>query len=131
MNRKGVFIGVLFIFILCVIGLWNAFRFNSSYKVVIKNESNTDVYDIEISFKDGNGNYTIIENIDGIKSDDSFTARFYTDEVSGENSVVLRYEDSKGEYKEEILVGYLEKGYSGKVIHKIKHSFITYAFFLL
>ena len=37
-----------------------------------------------------------------------------TNSIQGENAIILTYKDNKGISYEESVVGYLEKGYSGK-----------------
>lgn len=37
-----------------------------------------------------------------------------TNNIQGENAIILAYKDNKGDFHEEYIVGYLEKGYSGK-----------------
>lgn len=121
MNRKIKFIlFALVIFLLVVIGILK-FNFSSGYKISITNNTNTTIENLELRYKVGD----IIQNISQIESKKSWKGTIDTNSIQGENAIILTYKNNKGTSYEEYVVGYLEKGYSGKadvVINKIDEN---------
>lgn len=111
MSKKNkIIIGVVILFTLVVIGIYK-FSFSSGYKISITNNTNKTVEKLELKYKVGN----IIQTISQIESKNSWKDTIDTHSIKGENAIILTYKDSKGNSYEEYVVGYLEKGYSGKV----------------
>ncbi|AQR94341.1 hypothetical protein [Clostridium saccharoperbutylacetonicum] len=121
MNRKIKFIlFALVIFLLVVIGILK-FNFSSGYKISIANNTNKTIENLELRYKVGD----IIQNISQIESKKSWKGAIDTNSIQGENAIILTYKNNKGTSYEEYVVGYLEKGYSGKadvVINKIDEN---------
>ncbi|WP_459480959.1 hypothetical protein [Clostridium saccharoperbutylacetonicum] len=121
MTRKIKFIlFALVIFLLVVIGILK-FNFSSRYKISITNNTNKTIENLELRYKVGD----IIQNISQIESKKSWKGTIDTNSIQGENAIILTYQNNKGTSYEEYVVGYLEKGYSGKadvVINKIDEN---------
>lgn len=121
MNMKIKFIlFALVIFLLVVIGILK-FNFSSGYKISITNNTNKTIENLELRYKVDD----IIQNISQIESKKSWKGTIDTNSIQGENAIILTYKNSKGTSYEEYVVGYLEKGYSGKadvVINKINEN---------
>lgn len=121
MSKKNkIVIVALIVFILGVIGIIK-FSFISGYKISITNNTNKTVENLELKYKVGN----IIQTISQIESKKYWKYIIDTNSIQGENAIILTYKDNKGNFYEEYVVGYLEKGYSGKanvVINKIDEN---------
>lgn len=110
MSKKNkIIIGVLILFLLGVISIYK-FSFNSGYKISITNNTNKTIEKLELKYKVGN----IIQSISQIEPKKSWKDTIDTKKIQGENAIILTYKDNKGNSYEEYVVGYLEKGYSGK-----------------
>lgn len=121
MSKKNkIIIGALIVFLLGVIGIVK-FSFSSGYKISIDNNTNETVENLNLKYKVGN----TIQTVSQIKSKKSWKDTIDTNIIQGENAIILTYKDNKGNFYEEYVVGYLEKGYSGKanvVINKIDEN---------
>jgi hypothetical protein len=121
MSKKNIIIiSVLIVFLLGVIGIVK-FGFSSGYKVSITNNTNKTIVNLELKYKVGN----TIQTISQIESKKSWKGTIDTNSIKGENQITLIYKDNKGTSYEECVIGYLEKGYSGKVnvvINKINEN---------
>ena len=121
MSKKNkIIIDLLILFLLGVVGICK-FSFNSGYKISITNNTNKTVEKLELKYKFAN----IIQTISQIESKKSWKGAIDTNNIQGENAIILTYKDNKGNSYEEYVVGYLEKGYSGKanvVINKIDEN---------
>ena len=109
-KKNKIIIGILILFLLVVIIIVK-FNFNRGYKISITNNSNKTVEKLELKYKSGNE----IQTISKIESEKSWKYTVDTSTLQGENAIILSYKDNKGNYYKEYVVGYLEKGYSGKV----------------
>lgn len=111
MSKKNkLIVGIVILFILIVVGVFK-FTVSSGYKISITNNTNKTVEKLELKYRDGN----IIQSISQIEGKNSWKYTVDTNSIEGENSIILEYKDNKGNSYEEYVVGYLEKGYSGKV----------------
>ncbi len=118
MSKKNkIIISVLIVFLIVVIGVFK-FSFSSGYKISIDNNTNKTIENLELKYYVGN----TIKTISQIEPKKSWKDNIDTNSIQGENAIILTYKDNKGNSYEESVVGYLEKGYSGKsnvVINKI------------
>lgn len=110
-KRNKIVIGLLVIFIIGIIGVFKV-NFGNGYKITITNNTNEIVKDLEIRYKTGG---VIIQNIFGIQPKDSWRYKLDTKNIQSENAIILKYKDYEGNSYEEYIVGYLEKGYFGRV----------------
>lgn len=113
-KKHMVILGGLLVFLLAlasVMKILNIGNFSNGYKVTIENNSNKTIKNVELKYKVGSN----IKIIDEIAANESCKENINTDNVQGENSIILVYKDINGHSHEECVVGYLEKGYSGKV----------------
>lgn len=121
MSKKNkIMIGVLIVFLLGVIGIVKV-NFTSGYKISITNDTKKTITNLELKYKVGN----TIQTISQIQSKKSWKDTIDTNSIQEENSIILTYKDNEGNSYEEYVVGYLEKGYSGKVsvvINKIDEN---------
>lgn len=108
-KKNKIIIGVLILFLLGVISIYK-FSFSSGYKISITNNTNKTIEKLELKYKVGN----IIQSISQIEPKKSWKDTIDTKKIQGENAIILTYKDNKGNSYEEYVVGYLEKGYSGK-----------------
>ncbi len=116
-KKNKIIISVLVVFSILVIGVFK-FSFSSGYKISIENKTNKTIENLELKYYVGN----TIKTISQIEPQKSLKYNIDTNSIQGENSIILTYKDNKGNSYEESVVGYLEKGYSGKsnvVINKI------------
>lgn len=104
-----IIIGVLILFLLGIIGVFKI-NFSNGYKISITNNTNKIVRDLEIRYKTGG---VVIQNIPQIQPKDSWEYIINTNNIQGENAIILKYKDNNGNSHEEYIVGYLEKGYYG------------------
>ena len=118
MNKKNkIIISVLVVLLIVAISVFK-FSFSSGYKISIDNNTNKTIENLELKYYVGN----TIKTISKIEPKKSWKDNIDTNNIQGENSIILTYKDNKGNSYEESVVGYLEKGYSGKsnvVINKI------------
>lgn len=118
MSKKNkLIISSLLVFLIAVIGVFK-FSFNSGYKISIENNTNKTIENLELKYYVGN----TIKTISQIEPKKSWKYNIDTNSIQGENAIILTYKDNKGNSYKEYVVGYLEKGYSGKstvVINKI------------
>lgn len=104
-----IIIGVLILFLLGIIGVFKI-NFSNGYKISITNNTNKIVRDLEIRYKTGG---VVIQNIPQIQPKDFWEYIINTNNIQGENAIILKYKDNNGNSHEEYIVGYLEKGYYG------------------
>jgi hypothetical protein len=110
MSKKNkTIISVLVAFLILVIGVFK-FSFSSGYKISIENKTDKTIANLELKYKNGN----TIKTISQIEPKKSLEYNIDTNSIQGENAIILTYKDNKGISYEESVVGYLEKGYSGK-----------------
>lgn len=118
MSKKNkIIISVLVVFLTVVIGVFK-FSFSKGYKISIDNNTNKTIENLELKYYVGNTIKTILQ----IEPKKSWKNNIDTNNIQGKNAIILTYKDNKGNSHEEFVVGYLEKGYSGKsnvVINKI------------
>lgn len=115
-NNK-IIISSLILFLIIFISIFK-FGFSSGYKISIENNTNETIENLELKYYVG-GTIKIISKIEPQKF---WEDNIDTNSIQGENSIILSYKDNKGNSHEEYIVGYLEKGYSGKsnvIINKI------------
>lgn len=110
-KRNKIMIGVLVIFMIGIFGVFKV-NFGNGYKITITNNTNEIVKDLEVRYKTGG---IIIQNISGIQPKDSWRYTLDTNNIQSENAIILKYKDYEGNSYEEYIVGYLEKGYFGRV----------------
>ena len=114
MSKKNTII----ISVLIVVSDVFKFIFSSGYKISIDNNTNKTIENLELKYYVGN----TIKTISQIEPKKSWKDNIDTNSIQSENSIILTYKDNKGNSYEESVVGYLEKGYSGKsnvIINKI------------
>lgn len=110
MSKKNKIItSIVILLLLGVTGIYK-FSFSSGYKISITNNTNKTVEKLELKYKVGN----IIQTISQIESKKTWKNTIDTNSIQGENAIILTYKDNKDNVYEEYVVGYLEKGYSGK-----------------
>lgn len=121
MSKKNkIIVGVLCVILVILVVVMCGMKLSESkgYKITINNNTNKTIESLELRYKSGD---TIL-NIFQIQPQESWKHNIITDSIQGENSIILRYKDKKGDYYEECIVGYLEKGYTGQadvLINKI------------
>ena len=74
-----------------------------------------------MKYKNGNR----IQIISQIESEKTWKYKIDSGSIEGEDAIILIYKDKQGNSYEEYVVGYLEKGYNGKVdvnINKIDEN---------
>ncbi|GFZ31291.1 hypothetical protein CSC2_18170 [Clostridium zeae] len=109
MNKKNkILIGMVVVLVLVAIDIM---KFSSRYKIDINNKSDKTVNNLELRYK-VNGT---IQSISQLEPKKFWEYKVDTSELKSEDQILLTYKDSKGNYYEHYLVGYLEKGYRGKV----------------
>lgn len=108
-KRNKIIIGALILFLLGILGVFKI-NFSNGYKISITNNTNKIVEDLEIRYKTGGA---VIQNIPEIQPKDSWEYIINTNNIQGENAIILKYKDNNSNSHEEYLVGYLEKGYCG------------------
>ncbi|MVX66182.1 hypothetical protein GKZ28_21115 [Clostridium chromiireducens] len=116
-KKNNIIIVVLVAFLIVVIGVLK-FSFSSGYTISIDNNTNKTIENLELKYYVGN----TITTIPQIEPNKSWKYNIDTNNIQGENAIILTYKDNKGNSFEESVVGYLEKGYSGKsnvIINKI------------
>lgn len=116
-KKNNIIIIVLVVFLIVVISVFK-FSFNSGYTISIDNNTNKTIENLELKYYVGN----TIKTIPQIEPKKSWKYNIDTNNIQGENAIILTYKDNKGNSFEESVVGYLEKGYSGKsnvIINKI------------
>lgn len=119
-KRNKITIGTVVIFLIAVISVFK-FSFSSGYDISIYNNTNKTIENLELKYYDGNS----IKTISQIEAKKSWKYNSDTNSLQGDNAIILTYKDNKGNSYEETVVGYLEKGYSGKsnvVINKINDN---------
>ena len=110
MGKKSKIITCILILSLLVVVIMAKMNFNRGYKISITNDSNKTVEKLELKYKSGNK----IQTISKIEPEKSWKYTVDTSILQGENAIILSYKDNMGNSYKEYVVGYLEKGYSGK-----------------
>jgi hypothetical protein len=109
MNKKNkILIGTVLVLLLIAV---DVIKFSSRYKIDINNKSDKTITNLELRYK-VNGT---IQSISQLEPKKFWEYKVNTSELKSEDQILLTYKDSKGNYYEQYLVGYLEKGYRGKV----------------
>lgn len=108
-KKSKIIIGILILSLLVVV-IMAKMNFNRGYKISITNDSNKTVEKLELKYKSGNK----IQTISKIEPEKSWKYTVDTSILQGENAIILSYKDNMGNSYKEYVVGYLEKGYSGK-----------------
>lgn len=119
MSKKNIImIGMLLVVLLVFI---IAMKFDSGYEIKIINNTDKIVTNLELKYRVG----TTIQDIPEVESNKSLECNIDTNNINGENAVILTYRDNSDNLYEESVIGYLEKGYEGKVdvfINKINEN---------
>lgn len=110
MGKKSKIITCILILFLLLAVIMVKMNFNRGYKISITNDSNKTVEKLELKYKSGNK----IQTISKIEPEKSWKYTVDTSILQGENAIILSYKDNMGNSYKEYVVGYLEKGYSGK-----------------
>ncbi|MDZ5253237.1 hypothetical protein [Clostridium sp. LIBA-8841] len=111
MKKKTLIIlGVILILLLSV-GVYLV-KDSSTFKITINNKTNKEISGLKISYSNNSKNI----NVPSIKAGKSTELKVKADE-SG--SLVMYYTDILGDSHKEILAGYFQKGFSGKVVVNI------------
>lgn len=88
----------------------NVIKFNNNYKISIKNNTNKFIEDLELQYNTGE----LIETIEKIDAKTLWKDKINTNTLNKESSIVLTYKDNNDNLHKEIIVGFLEKGSSGR-----------------
>ena len=116
-NRRKLIILVLVIgVIVCATAILLLSKGPAGLAITIENNTQIDVTGLQISYE----HITKDIEIPDIKAGTSYRLVVNPTENFGENHMLLYYLDKTGTKQSEIIVGYFEKGYSGKVNVKIK-----------
>lgn len=110
MKKKTLIILSIIFIILLGIGFY-FFSNQSTYKVIINNNTNKEISGLQISY---NNNKNI--SIPSIKADDSEEVNVKSNE---NGSLFMYYTDILGDSHKEILAGYFQKGAQGKIVVNI------------
>ena len=103
---------IMIAFVLLFIFLFYPFIMGSSgFDITIKNHTDLQIEGLKITYH----NIEKEIEIPAIKPDASYSINIDPKEDFGENSMTLYYHDQKGNRHDETIIGYFEKGYSGKV----------------
>lgn len=87
------------------------FKSYNGYKITITNDTGKPIENLEIKYASGKS----IKTIEKIERDKNWKYTVNTDEIEGEDSIILIYKDNNNVEHKETLVGYLEKGYDGEI----------------
>lgn len=102
---------IIWVVVVCImIFLCFHYVFINGYGVTIQNHTNKTLENMEIKFQSG----STIQTIAKIEPKKSWKYTVNTEVIEGENAILLVYKDKKGNPHKETLVGYVEKGYSGR-----------------
>lgn len=114
-NRSKLIILVIGV-IFCAIAILLLFKGPTGFAVTIENNTQIDVTGLQISYEHITKDIVVPD----IKAGTSYRLVVNPTENFGENQMLLYYLDKNGTKQSKILVGYFEKGYSGKVNVRIK-----------
>lgn len=113
MNKRSLIIVITVSVIIClgIIGYVILSNIHSGFDVEIKNNTSGNLSGLNITY---NG---ILEDIQLPQIEAGKTNKINVNpkENFGENSMIIYYKDKRGVIQENTLIGYFEKGYSGKV----------------
>lgn len=109
-------LSLVVIFVLGIICTYS-FSYTRGYNICITNSTTKTIEKIELKYEDG----TMIYNIAQIEPKKYWKNIINTNNIQGENAIILIYKDNTGNSYKEYIVGYLEKGYYGKVNINIKN----------
>ena len=109
--KKKKFSILSVIILLLFILLYMFFIYSNGFDITIKNKTNVQIDGLRLTY---NGIKKDIE-IPSIKSNAVYSININPQEEFGENSMKIYYMDKLGNRNEETIIGYFEKGYSGKV----------------
>jgi hypothetical protein len=110
MSKKNIIIMIIMLLVVLLVFIM-AMRFDSGYKIKIINNTDMIVTNLELKYKVG----TTIQSIPQVEPKKSWEYTIDTSNINGENAVILTYRDNSDNLYEESVIGYLEKGYEGKV----------------
>ncbi len=89
----------------------NVIKFNSNYKISIKNNTDKFVEDLKLQYNTGE----LIDIIKEIATKTSWKDKINTSTIKDENSIILSYRDNNSNLHKETIISFLEKGSSGRV----------------
>ncbi len=115
LNRRKLIILVIGV-IFCAMAILMLSKGPAGFAITIENNTQFDVTGLQISYEHITKDIEIPE----IKAGTTYGLVVNPTENFGENHMLLNYSDETGAKQSKILVGYFEKGYSGKVNVKIK-----------
>lgn len=109
-KKTSIILSIIFI-VLLGIGFY-FFSNQSTYKVIINNNTNKEISGLQISYNNNKKNISI----PSIKAGDSEEVNVKSNE---NGSLVMYYTDILGDSHKEILAGYFQKGAQGKIVVNI------------
>ncbi|MGL5646831.1 MAG: hypothetical protein ACRDDY_03185 [Clostridium sp.] len=111
MGKRNKIIVASSISILVTLALSIRVFMKEEYKIIIQNDTNNVITNLELKYIKGE----IIKEKLMVNGNEKIEYTLSTKNLEGKNVVLLSYKDKNGMMQEEIIIGYLEKGYGGKV----------------
>lgn len=113
MRKKVLLISIIFVIMIISAYLIISIAIEDSegFLIEITNETDESIEGLQISYDDLNTYY----KVPSIKPKEKIEIRIVPDEIISESSMIIYYNDNRGYLQKNILVGYFERGYRGKV----------------
>lgn len=117
MNKKGFIITATLLLLIALVSIVykNFFTRHVGFDIEIKNNTSENISGLVITYE---GIEKQIE-LPKIEPGKAYRINVNPKEKFGENSMIIYYKDKRGVIQKNTLIGYFEKGYSGKVNVKI------------
>lgn len=113
MNKKGFIITVILLVLIALVSIVykNFFTRHVGFDIEIKNNTSENISGLVITYE---GIEKDIE-LPKIELGKTYKINVNPQENFGENTMIIYYKDKRGVIQKNTLIGYFEKGYSGKV----------------
>lgn len=116
LNKKTVIITVAIVFLVALsFTVYTFLNSSKGFEILINNNTNKEISGLNITYN----NITKDITVPNILPQSNFKFNINPKENFGENTMKMYYYDKTNKKHEEILVGYFEKGYRGKVYIEI------------
>lgn len=113
MNKKGFIITAILLVLIALVSIVykNFFTRHVGFDIEIKNNTSENISGLVITYE---GIEKDIE-LPKIELGKTYKINVNPQENFGENTMIIYYKDKRGVIQKNTLIGYFEKGYSGKV----------------
>lgn len=111
MNKKIIF-SIIIIFLIVTFLAYDFINSKDGFNIKISNRTNTQVQGLKITYNKISEDIEILV----INPKELYKLNVNPKEDFGENTMKIYYNDKLGNKHEEVIIGYFERGYRGKIL---------------